>query len=151
ISFAKTLDGPFALAVNTGGNTTFNGAVGSTTPLMSLTTDAPGTTDLNGGTVTTTGNQTYLDPVVLTANTTLNGSNITFNSTVDSDSNATPRSLTVNSSGNGTTTFNLRVGDASPLLSLTTNADGTTDLNAGTVTTTGDQTYNDAVILTANT
>ena len=31
----------------------------------------PGTTDLNGGVVNTTGTQTYNDPVLLTANTVL--------------------------------------------------------------------------------
>ena len=72
------------------------------------------------------------------------------NSTVNSDNTA--RALTVNSNNNGTTTFNGTVGGTSALASLTTNADGTTDLNANvtTVSTTGDQVYNDAVILTTN-
>ncbi|MBI1918657.1 MAG: autotransporter-associated beta strand repeat-containing protein, partial [Planctomycetes bacterium] len=156
VTFNGTLDSdsnatPRSLTINSFGNTTFNGAVGASSPLLSLTTDANGTTDLNGGTVTTTDNQIYNDAVFLTANNTLNGSNITFNSVVNSDSNTTPRSLTVNSSGNGTTTFNATVGGLAALADLTTNADGTTDLNAGTVTTTGNQTYNDAVVLTANT
>ena len=71
ITFASTVDGAFALTVNTAGVTAFNGAVGGATALASLTTDAPGTTDLNGGVVNTIGLQTYNDPVLLTANTVL--------------------------------------------------------------------------------
>src|SRR5260370_40306652 len=42
---------------NTAGVTIFDGAVGGTTALTSLTTDAAGSTDLNGGPGTTTRNQ----------------------------------------------------------------------------------------------
>src|SRR5262249_58966457 len=59
VTFGKTVDGAFSLVVNTAGVTEFDGAVGNSTPLTSLTTDAPGTTDLNGGIVKTTGAQTY--------------------------------------------------------------------------------------------
>ena len=65
--------------------------------LASLTTDAPGTTDLNGGVVNTSGAQTYNDPVLLTANTVLtsqSGGDITFASTVDG-----AFALTVNTAG----------------------------------------------------
>ena len=48
----------------------FGGAVGGCTALTSVTTDAPGSTALNGGIVTTTGAQTYNDAVTLGANTT---------------------------------------------------------------------------------
>src|SRR5207302_1659196 len=58
-------------------------------------------------------------------------------------------SLTVNDSG--TTTFGGAVGNANALTSLTTNAGGTTAINGGAVTTSGAQTYNDAVTLGANT
>src|SRR5204862_186937 len=43
VTFGGTIEGPSALMVNSGGQTTFNGVVGGTTPLASLTTDAPGT------------------------------------------------------------------------------------------------------------
>ena len=39
--------------------------------LTSLTTDAGGTTEINGGSVDTTGNQTYNDAVELGADATL--------------------------------------------------------------------------------
>src|SRR5262249_41587686 len=71
ITFASTVDGAFTLAVNTGGNTSFGGAVGNGTALISLTTDAAGNTAINGGAVKTSGDQSYGDAVVLGANTTL--------------------------------------------------------------------------------
>src|SRR5205823_10492131 len=71
ITLASTVNGAQALTVNTAGVTTFGGAVGGTTALASLTTDAAGSTDLNGGAVTTTGSQTYNDQVLLGADTTL--------------------------------------------------------------------------------
>ena len=84
ITFKSTVDGTHALAVNTKGDEVFNGVVGGTTPLASLTTDDPaapaseqtgGHASLNpsGGTsspfVHTTGAQDYYDNLVLGANT----------------------------------------------------------------------------------
>ncbi|MDJ0745970.1 MAG: CHAT domain-containing protein [Xenococcaceae cyanobacterium MO_167.B27] len=136
VNFANTVNGTQSLTVNTSGNTIFNDAVGATTRLSSLTTDEVGTTQVNGD-VTTTEDQTYNDAVTLGTDTTLEGTNITANSTVDAASNG-EQSLIVNASGN--TIFNGEVGTTNALSSLTTNADGTTQLN-GNVTTTGDQTY----------
>src|SRR5205085_11346456 len=58
--------------------------------------------------------------------------------------------LTVNSNNNGTTTFVGIVGGTGLLSNLTTNADGTTRIGANISTniTSGDQTFNDAVVLT---
>ena len=140
ISFVSTVTGAaFTLDANSTGTTTFGGAVN----VASLTTNAGGTTAINGGTVTTTGNQTYNDPVTLGANTTLNAGagNISFVSTV------TGAAFTLDANSTGTTTF----GGAVNVASLTTNAGGTTAINGGTVTTTGNQTYNDPVTLGANT
>src|SRR5262249_8684374 len=84
VTFGKTVDGAFSLLVNTAGTTVFDGAVGNGTALTTLTTDAPGTTDLNGLTVTTTGAQTYNDTVVLSANDTLTSTSsgdVTFGKT----------------------------------------------------------------------
>jgi hypothetical protein len=69
VTFATTLDGAKTLAVNTQGLTTFGGAVGTTTPLVSLTTDAGGTTAIGGASVRTTGNQSWLDDVNVPADT----------------------------------------------------------------------------------
>src|SRR5262249_19753816 len=133
VTFAKTVDGAFSLAVNTAGVTEFDGAVGNSTPLTSLTTDALGTTDLNGGIVKTSGAQTYNDAVVLTGNATLTSTgsgNVTFAKTVDG-----AFSLAVNTAG--VTEFDGAVGNSTPLTSLTTDALGTTDLNGGIVKTSG--------------
>ena len=74
VQFASTVDSSGTdrtLAVNTGGTTTFGGAVGGIAPLASLTTNAAGSTLINGGGVTTTGDQIYNDPVTITGPTTL--------------------------------------------------------------------------------
>lgn len=83
ISLDSTVNGAFALVVNTTGVTTFGGVVGGLSPLSSLTTNAGGTTAINGGTVTTSGAQSYNDAVTLAANTTTTGVGLTFGSTVD--------------------------------------------------------------------
>jgi len=126
-----------------------------TTALEYVVTNAGGTTAINGGTVSTTGVQTYNDAVRLGANTILTSTgagatgNITFATTLDSDGVATPRSLTVNTAG--TTTFGGAVGNLAPLANLTTDAPGATSINGGSVVTTGNQTYNDPVTLGAST
>ncbi|HTO51322.1 MAG TPA: autotransporter-associated beta strand repeat-containing protein, partial [Burkholderiales bacterium] len=146
IAFNNTVNGAFALTANSTGTTTFGGAVGGTTALASLTTNAGGTTAINGGAVTTTGAQTYNDAVTLGANTTLNAGAgaINFANTLNGGF-----ALTANSTG--ATTFGGVVGGVTPLASLTTNAGGTTAINGGAVTTTGAQTYGDAVTVGANT
>ncbi len=144
IAFSGTVDGAKNLTVNTAGATTFGGVVGGTNKLTSLTTDAGGTTSL-GGNVSTTGAQTYNDNVSLTGDVIAASSTnqaIAFSGTVDGGKN-----LTVNTTG--TTTFGGVVGGTTALTSLTTNAGGTTSLGAN-VSTTGAQTYNDAVTLTAD-
>ncbi len=152
IDFASTINGAFALTVNSGGTTRFDGIVGGTTALASLTSDAVGNTELNKA-ITTTGNQTYNDEISLaggsltasTGNITIVGAltlvtdstidsgtgNITLSSTVDG-----ARALTLNSSG--TTDVAGVVGGVTALTSLTTDANGAVNLLS--VTTTGAQT-----------
>ncbi|TWA72857.1 hypothetical protein FBZ82_102458 [Azospirillum brasilense] len=155
VVFMSTVDGGYALAVNNKGMAQFNGAVGGTTALASLTTDAGGTSSVKS--VTTTGAQTYNDAVTLdgtystgsgafTANaaatlagaTTVNGGSVLFAGAVDG-----AQALVINSKG--ATTFSGTVGGTTALASLTTDAAGTSSLKS--VTTTGAQTYNDAVTL----
>ena len=114
IVFAKTIDGLPNLTINTSGQTILGGAVGATTPLSSLTTDAGGSTRLGGGSVSTDGFQTYNDPVQLTAATTLtsNFAGINFNGTLNGQF-----PLTVHTAG--TATFAAAVGGSTPLTSLT--------------------------------
>jgi hypothetical protein len=61
-----------SLTVNTSGVTRFQGAVGAQSPLSRVITDAGGSVLLHAGNVTTTGNQTYGDAVVLEGDTRLN-------------------------------------------------------------------------------
>ncbi len=175
ITFNKTLDADAAandraLAVNTGGTTTFNDKVGASQALQSLTTGVGGTTvlgnaatDANMAIKTQGGGQSYGNAVTLGANTTTSDTasgSVTFNSTVDADAVANNRNLTVNTSG--TTTFGDKVGNVQALQGLTTDAAGTTvlgnsaiDPNMLVMTQSGTQgsgqNYGGKVILGANT
>ncbi|MBC7882158.1 MAG: CHAT domain-containing protein, partial [Anaerolineae bacterium] len=157
-------------------NATFNGLVGNITDLGSLningtgttifnntisagnlTTDAAGST-LIAGNISTSGNQNYGDVATLGNSVTLIGENITFGQTLDS--NGTLQNFTGNA---GNIAFNGAVGGTSPLGNLTLTSSGSTTffstvnataLNAsGTtqvfnnVTTSGNQTFNDSLIL----
>ncbi|MFC5583149.1 beta strand repeat-containing protein, partial [Rhodanobacter terrae] len=144
IDAASTVDGPHNLSVRTGGTTTFGGAVGGTTKLTSLMTDAAGNTVLDGS-VGTTGAQTYHDVVTLGADATLTstgGGAVDFASTLDG-----AHALTVSTSG--LTIFGGAVGGITPLASLMTTGGGSTQLD-GSVGTIGAQTYNGAVTLGAD-
>ncbi|MBX9622867.1 MAG: autotransporter-associated beta strand repeat-containing protein, partial [Gemmataceae bacterium] len=150
VAFDATLDGGFAVAVNTGGVTTFGGAVGGATPLAALTTDAPGSTRVNGGRVRTAGGQGFGDPVAVGANTTFESvgpaadRGITFGGTLDGGF-----AVAVNTPG--VTTFGGAVGGGTALAALTTDAPGSTAVGGGLVRTAGNQTYGDSVTVTTDT
>jgi hypothetical protein len=141
------------LIINDSGTTTLGGALGSATAgdkLSSITTDAAGTTAINGGSITTTGTQTFNDAVTLGNDTTLTGVGITLSSTVKSSGGNS--SLVVNDSG--ATILGDAIGgstDAEKLSSITTDAAGTTAINGGSISTLGSQTFNDALTLGATT
>ena len=78
IHLQSTVDGAHALTVNTAGLTRFQGNVGSTTALASVTTDAPGTTQIDASAMRTTGAQTYNDPVVTSGVLSLVASTVTL-------------------------------------------------------------------------
>ena len=150
-SFHKTINADSAangriLRVNASGLTTFAGAVGNNQALLSLTTDAAGSTDLNGSPITATMVR-FADDVVLTTDVTINATRASFRQTVNADSAANDRALTVNASG--LTTFAGAVGTDQALFSLATDAPGATNLrgspiNASTVD------FADAVVLTTD-
>ena len=150
ISLAGAVDSdgtPRNLRLNASGTTTLGAPVGQAGPhLAELSTDAGGSTVISGGAVTTAGVQSFQDGVRLGADTILTGAGISFGSTLDSD--GTARNLTVNDSG--TTVFGGPVGTVSALAGLSTDAAGTTRISGGGVTTTGTQTYLDAVLLGAD-
>lgn len=132
-----------SLTVNTGGTTRFGPVLGGGWgPLYALTTDAAGTTELNGD-VTTNHEQVYNDQVQLGADVVLTSAlddSIALLGGVDG-----AHALTI--STGGFTTFGT-VGATTALASLATDAGGSTQL-LGNVTTTGNQTYGDAVVLGA--
>ena len=140
VTFNKAVGGTDALGalgVKSTDTTMFSGGVTA----ASLTTNAGGTTAINGGSVTTTfGKQTYDDNVTLGKDTVLTSTDgdITFDSSVDGGYN-----LTVNSGRK--TIFGGLVGSTTPLLSLKTS--GLDPVLYGSVTTTGAQIYHDIVTL----
>jgi mucin-19 len=147
ITFNTPLDNNFSLQINDTGVTSFNGVVGGTTPLSSLTTDSDGSVTINTTAISAQGGTiSFEDPVTLTSDVVITDSGATgvfFNNTVESD--ATPRALTVNTTGGGVTHFGGTVGAANALSAVTTDAAGTTRINGGLVRTTGAQDYNDNV------
>ncbi|HEY2394354.1 MAG TPA: hypothetical protein VGH81_00035 [Rudaea sp.] len=145
IDFGSTVDGAHNLAVNTGGLTTFGGGVGGTTALTSLSTGGAGSTTLDGN-VSTTGAQIYNDALTLGANATLSSSGvgaIDFASTVDGAHN-----LVVNTTG--VTTFAGAAGSVTRLASLNVSSAAGSTILSGNVSTTGAQTYGNAVNLGGN-
>ncbi len=125
VNFTATVDGttPGAQSLSVGGNATFGGLVGNGTSLSALS--VTGTSAINGGSVITTGNQSYTGAVTLGANavlaTTANGA-VSLGALAGGGND-----LTV-ASGAGAQTFSglANIG----VLTLTTS--GTKTLNAGT-------------------
>ncbi|MEM6779013.1 MAG: Ig-like domain-containing protein [Planctomycetota bacterium] len=77
VSFLSTVDGADTLAINTStGTALFSDSVGGTTPLTSIESDAGGSTQFDGASVTTTGSQTYNDTVVFGVDLTMTGDGI---------------------------------------------------------------------------
>jgi len=113
-----------------------DGASDTVTGLSSLSIS--GTTTLGTDTVTSTGAHTYGGALTLTENTTLSGSTVATQGTVE----GAGKSLTI--TGNAV----LGDGASDAVTGLSSLAiSGTTTLGAGTVTSTGTQTYGDALTL----
>ena len=114
------------------GTTTFGGAVGGTTAAPPASPpDLAGTTAINGGSVRTTGGQTYNDAVTLGADTILTdtgSSAITLAQTV----NVPFALLTVRSPEEQPRSAE-RWGERQRLTSVTTDLAGTTAINGGVV------------------
>ena len=118
---------------------TFDRAVSGLTAL-----DISGTTQMDGGSITSTGIQTYRGAVTQSVDTTLTGLSVTFNGTVSGAGNE----LTINAPA---TTF----GDADEdtvtgISTLTTDAAGTTTINTDSISG-AVLTFNDAVVLGTST
>lgn len=153
ISFAGTVNGGFRLVANATGTTSFRGVVGGTKPLVSLTTDAGGSTSLAASVATAGGQgQCYADDVVLAGTVTIKAraGSVQFLGRVDSSADAAAGLVVMSST---TTTFGGPVGGIRPVASLSTDRGGTTVIGGGTMTTAagGFQLFNDAVRITRHT
>ena len=116
------------------GDAVFGGTVGGAGSLDVGVVTVDGTTQINGGTVKTTGAQRYVGGVTLGRSTGLEGSLVSFGSTVAGGTH----SLDVT----GNAEFNGKVSGLSAL-----GVTGTTLLNTDEVTTSGAQTYGGKVTL----
>ncbi|MDP1675028.1 MAG: MBG domain-containing protein, partial [Burkholderiales bacterium] len=146
VAFAGTVDGGHALTVNSSGAKTFGGAVGATTALSSLGVSAGSTTAINGGSITTTGAQSFGNAVTLgglPAATLTAGGDVSFSSTVNG-----ARALTINTPGN--TVFGAAVGNTTALTGITTNDGGVTSLAGNVSTTNAPINFGDQVVLAGN-
>ena len=141
ITFSATVDGSKALTIAGSAPTEFNGVVGNTAPLTSLTTGT-GLTTINAASIKTSGNQEYKGAVTLSENTALTASDVKFNSTVDG-----AKTLTI--AGAASTEFNGIVGGSNALDSFTSSS-GLTLLNSSLIKTNNAQTYNGKLELGAN-
>ena len=145
ITFSATVDGSKALTIAGSAPTEFNGVVGNTAPLTSLTTGT-GLTTINAASIKTSGNQEYKGAVTLSKNTALTASApssvIKFDATVDG-----AKTLTI--AGAASTEFNGIVGGSNALDSFTSSS-GLTLLNSSLIKTNNAQTYNGKLELGAN-
>lgn len=157
IEFLGVVNGPGTgipgdLKVITDGVARFDNAIGSSSPLGSFSTaglsSGVGTTQLNGGQVSTVGDQRYDQSVRLGTDTTLRSGalgTIRFTQAVDG-----PRALTIEPTGS--VAFLGSVGAIDPLTSLQVLAGtATTTLSTGSITTEGLQSYAGAMLLGAST
>ncbi len=128
-SDAPTSAHSLTLSAGSAGHITLQGPIGGLAALGNLTIASAAAAALNGGSVTTSGTQTYSAPVVLGANTTFTASAgaVAFNSTVDG-----PYTLTV--SAGGDVNFSGAAGGTSPLAALTVSGN---NISTGAVTTAG--------------
>jgi filamentous hemagglutinin family protein len=134
ITFANTVAGSANLTLASNHTTTFANAV----TLGSLEVTAS-TIDINTGSISTAGAQTYNSPVVLGVNTNLAGSNITFNNGISGGTNLTVSGqagnnnivfigninlnvVNVSGSNNGNNTLNVNVNSPETWNILATNS-----------------------------
>ncbi|MCG8532743.1 MAG: hypothetical protein MI749_19085, partial [Desulfovibrionales bacterium] len=133
------------------GSVTLNGTVGATRAIEVLTVTAA-TLNLNANVTTDDNNVTVTGATVLGADVTVNtgagGGNISFSSTIEDDTNATTRNLTL-IAGTGSVTLNGTVGATRAIETLTVTA-ATLNLNANVTTDDNNVTVTGATVLGAD-
>jgi filamentous hemagglutinin family protein len=137
-----------SLVVNTAGETSFARAVGDTNALSNLETDAAGRTAINGGSVRTTGQTSFLDPIVIAGATTFDAASLSFARSLD----ASVAGADLTATTTGTVTFGGAVGATTPLGRLLVNASTSnrTTLVGGDVTVQRGIVFGGPVQLTEN-
>ncbi len=149
-TFGGTVDGGNFLTV-AGGTVTFDGNIGSTTPLGGLS--ASGAVNLFGNVTTAGGAITFNNTVTLDANVTINSGSgtTTFDGTVDSGptgfSSLCGAGCDLTVSG-GVVNFDANVGSGTPLGGLI--ASGLVNLSGNVITNNGVIAFNNAVVLGAD-
>lgn len=138
----NTINGPYDFIVDTTGDIFFNGQIGTSHALNSLTVNDASQITLNGN-VSTVGNQSYGGPVVLSGDVTSHAANgsVAFTSTVDG-------AFLLDAEANGTTTFDQAVGGQTRLSGLITGSNGNTILAADIATRGAGQSFGNAVSIT---
>ncbi|MES2717334.1 MAG: filamentous hemagglutinin N-terminal domain-containing protein [Pseudomonadota bacterium] len=129
-----------ALSITSAGATRFDGAVAA----ASVATDAAGSLALHGGSVATSGAQSWGERLVLTTDTTLSGSSITLAQGADATS-AGQQALVLN----GNALLQGAIGAQAALKALQVHGD--TRFNGGSVATTGAQTWSQHLVLGSDT
>lgn len=122
IIFGNTINGAFTLNINTAGITSIGGDIGGITPLVGITTNAPGSLIINASNIETSGTQTYNDAITVATDSTLtsNSGNIVVANSVDSAVDNTNH-LVVDASA-GSVTLGGVIGASNRLSNLTVNA-----------------------------
>ncbi|WNO07824.1 YDG domain-containing protein [Teredinibacter sp. KSP-S5-2] len=87
LSLNSTVNGAFNLALNSSGITTLNGILGGVSELVSLTTNAGGTTEIGGSQLSFSGALTFNDAVTVNTGTALTAGSITTGSTLSAGVN----------------------------------------------------------------
>jgi filamentous hemagglutinin family protein len=125
ITFGGTInssgDTPRLFTVNNTGLTIFQGAIGAGRPLGSLELNPGGTAEFRGGSISVSGPVTLGDAVIITQDTTIEATGVSFGSTLNSDPGQR-RSLTILTPTNSTVSFLGAVGGDSALRTLRVNA-----------------------------
>jgi hypothetical protein len=133
-----TMAGAQSLTVTGSPNTIFDGVIGGSQALSSLSVSGP--TALNTRAVTTTGTQRYGGAVTLGNNSALTGSTVTLSSAVDATTTGA-QGLTIT----GNASFGGIVGGGKALSALSVT--GATAINTTEIDTTGTQAYTGGVTL----
>lgn len=147
VSLLSTVNGGFALTIDTPSTVTFGAAVGNSSPLASLDLNDGVTTKIviSGGSIVTTGVQTYGEKLSLLSDTIFEATAITFPA-IAADNNANGHDVTIDLSGS------LNLGPdffAGTISDLNATASGGITLTDGVgidaLTTLGNQSYNSAI------